>query len=66
MGGRQQANLTGSGLMETRRVVKLYEPYLLLIPLCGPRLKCAGASALDALVSQRKLCADHWHPTLFP
>ena len=33
-------------------------------PLCGPRLQCARASALEALVSPRNLYTDH--PALFP
>ena len=62
-------DLPGIGPMETRRVVKLYEPSeALLFPFSMQRqdvgpVKCAGASALDALVSQLKLYADH--PALF-
>ena len=40
--------------------------YFNVHPLCQPRLNCAqaGASALDALVSPRKLYASN--PALFP
>ena len=58
-------DLQSSGPMETRRVVNLFVRALSNAhPLCGPRLKCAGASALDALVSPRELYLDH--PALFP
>ena len=54
-------DLPCSGLMETHRVVKLYEPSPTPILYVGPvsNVLAPGASALDALVSLLKLYANY-------
>ena len=57
-------DLPCSGPMETSSRCEVVKDLSNAHSPCGPRLKCAGASALDALVSPQKLYAAH--PALIP